>query len=681
MAFSITSTHSTETRDSSGAMTSSSVDYPDAYMMYRNLVCPSEHGYFPITTSGQMICKKDTPPAKPPEAGGQCSHGNPIHSDSGLKTEHQIDYATPDNLLVLERRFMGQFKGWSMPGGRLAVDLFSEEAPPDELVVIKKYTQYNPVTGALVLSPVETIYPIIKTNPFGEFHLINSDGSHTIYIAANAEGIFLQNSSGNQLTRLGVETAEGAIWRVTRRNNVVEEYGTDGRLRKRQQSNGNAVIYTYVGEFLNKMQDNFGRQIVFSYNADGTLARATLPDDLFVEYSYENRLLTRVTHADGTSRQFRYNEPAFIIGAAPPVALTGTIDENGVRAGTYKYANGLAVSTERANGLDRYLFEYQANYTYVTNPLNTKYLTYYNTVAGEKVVSSSNQPPGAGCSSSSSSLAYNLNGNVTTRTDFNGVNTTYKYDLIRSLETSRVEAAGTLLARTVSTQWHGSLPVPLTISEPRRRTTFTYNVNGQVLTKAEQATSDATGAAGMAATLIGPVRRWVYSYTDAGRISTVTGPRTDIVDKTSYGYDDKGNLVTVSNAMSQTTTLSNYDINGRVGRISDPNGLVTDLTYTARGYLKTRNVGGRTTVYDYEKTGLVKKVTMPDQSSIDYVYDDARRLTSIQDSQGNTISYTLDAMGNRTKEQTKDASGTLVQQTSRIYDALNRLQQVTGGTQ
>ena len=75
------------------------------------------------------------------------------------------------------------------------------------------------------------------------------------------------------------------------------------------------------------------------------------------------------------------------------------------------------------------------------------------------------------------------------------------------------------------------------------------------------------------------------------------------------------------------------------------------------------------------------KVTLPDSSSITYTYDPAHRLTNITDSVGNSITYTLDNMGNRISEQVKDPGGTLERQTTRVYDALNRLQQVTGGSQ
>ncbi|MNT78919.1 RHS Repeat protein [compost metagenome] len=71
-------------------------------------------------------------------------------------------------------------------------------------------------------------------------------------------------------------------------------------------------------------------------------------------------------------------------------------------------------------------------------------------------------------------------------------------------------------------------------------------------------------------------------------------------------------------------------------------------------------------------------MTLPDGVYIDYSYDAAHRLTGMTDSAGSSIVYTLDAMGNRINEQVKDPSGQLVKQTTRVIDALNRIQQITG---
>jgi len=70
--------------------------------------------------------------------------------------------------------------------------------------------------------------------------------------------------------------------------------------------------------------------------------------------------------------------------------------------------------------------------------------------------------------------------------------------------------------------------------------------------------------------------------------------------------------------------------------------------------LKASTTAGATTIYDYWPHGQLKAVTLPDASAVNYGYDEAQRLTSVTDSLGNSITYTLDNAGNRTAETVKD---------------------------
>jgi YD repeat-containing protein len=63
---------------------------------------------------------------------------------------------------------------------------------------------------------------------------------------------------------------------------------------------------------------------------------------------------------------------------------------------------------------------------------------------------------------------------------------------------------------------------------------------------------------------------------------------------------------------------------------------------------------------------------------VSYGYDDAHRLTSITDKQGNSITYTLDNSSNRIGESVTDPSGKLARTLTRVPDALNRIQEVIG---
>ncbi len=78
---------------------------------------------------------------------------------------------------------------------------------------------------------------------------------------------------------------------------------------------------------------------------------------------------------------------------------------------------------------------------------------------------------------------------------------------------------------------------------------------------------------------------------------------------------------------------------------------------------------------EYWPTGLLKKVTLPGGEYASYGYDAAHRLTSITDSVGNHVDYTLDTMGNRSAESIYDPSSSLRRTHTRVFNTLSRLYQ------
>ena len=314
----------------------------------------------------------------------------------------------------------------------------------------------------------------------------------------------------------------------------------------------------------------------------------------------------------------------------------------------------------------------------------------------------------------SQAQSYDANGNLSSRTDFNGNVTTYTYDLSRNLETQRVEASGKPEARTISTAWHSYWRFATKVAEPKKLTTYVYNgdtdpATGTTLTcapanatipsiaggtqpigvlckKTEQATSDTTGGAGLSPTVTGTARSWTWTYNQYGQALTADGPRTDATDVTTYTYYDaadadlgkRGNIATITNALGHVTQITAYDPNGNPLTVIDPNGVTTTLVYDPRQRLTSKTVGGETTGYTYDGVGQLTQVTLPDSSFLHYTYDNAHRLTQITDALGNTVTYTLDAMGNRLKEDVKDTGGALARTRSRVFDALSRLAQDVG---
>ncbi len=267
----------------------------------------------------------------------------------------------------------------------------------------------------------------------------------------------------------------------------------------------------------------------------------------------------------------------------------------------------------------------------------------------------------------------------------------------------------------MSTQWHPDWQLAAKVAEPTRITTYVYNgqpdpFQGGAVTfcapadallpdgkpiatlckKVEQATTDINGVAGFDATAKAGValREWKWTYNRFGQVLNAQGPRTDVNDMTTYTYYTDstaehfiGDLRSVTNAAGHVMQFTRYNQHGQVTQMIDENSVTVDYSYDLRLRPTSVEMGGEKIIYEYEATGSVRRITLPDGSYIKYAYDDAHRLTDIEDSVGNSIHYTLDAMGNRIKEEVKDSRGVLARQTARVYDALNRLQQITGAAQ
>ncbi|WP_124950338.1 RHS repeat-associated core domain-containing protein [Sulfuriferula thiophila] len=487
------------------------------------------------------------------------------------------------------------------------------------------------------------------------------------------------------LTQLTDSTGATTGWRYTvAADDSVETYDATGKLLSITDRNGKIQTLTYdTNNHLISVTDAMGRQLNFTYDASSRIATMTAPSGGIYHYAYDSyNNLSTVTYPDNTIKTYLYENASF------PNALTGIVDENGNRFATYGYD-----SQGRANLSTHALGDGQVNLTYnsdgstaVTDALGTSRTYNFTTVLGVVKSTGQTQPGGSGCAAAASALSYDANGNVASRTDFNGIVTTYTYDLTRNLETSRTEAAGTPQARTISTVWDTNFRLPDSITEPGRITRYTYDSHGNVTQYSIQDTASG-----------GTTRSWATSYTYASTVpgavlsKVVDGPRTDVTDLTTTNYYDpaatcngtaplgcRGQISSVTNALNQTTSITQYDANSQPLSLTDPNGLTTSLTYDLRQRLTSLTQGNLLTQYSYDPAGNLIQISLPSGQTIHYTYDAAHRLTDIQDGQSNHIHYTLDTMGNRTREDVYDPNGVNVATHSRSFDALNRLYQDIG---
>jgi YD repeat-containing protein len=628
------------------------VNFGQGHIGYEGLCClagnscdPAGLGVYGITISRVLVpkcnCKNDSP---------QTNVGNPINTATGGKSEAELDYqGSGPYPLRLTRYF-------NSPTFYVAPMAASFPVGNNWRLSYDRVLYYSGRTAQSAAAiPVPTV-SISRAEGGGLTFTQNSDGvwvadadiSDTLVPVTNA---CLGNGAGFALT--------------VSPSDEVEVYSAAGRLCSITNRAGLTQTLNYNAQSqLTSVTDPFGRSLVFAYDSFGRVSTVTDPASNTITYQYDPALgnLVSVTYQDGKTRGYVYEDPNF------GTFLTGIVDEDGQRYQTFAYdpATGDAISTQLGAGASLYTVQAVESHSSPTvkDPLGTT-RTYTNTtVLGVRKNAGVSIP---GPSISYQALTYDANGYVATQSDFNGNATTFQrqdpYGRL-DLETQRVEASGSPQQRTINTTWAPNFHLRTQIVEPLRTTNMSYDSSGNMLSK-----SIVAG---------GGTRTWTYTYDAAGQVLTVIGPRTDVNQTTTYTFDSQENLSSVTNALGQTTRITSYDAHGRPLSMTDPNGLVTQMTYDARQRLLARNVGGEVTANTYDAAGQLNQVTRPDGSYITYFYDAAHRLTGIADSMGNSVAYTLDGMGNRTGENVYDSTSSLAQTKTRVFDAYSRLQKEIG---
>ncbi|MGH8682951.1 MAG: DUF6531 domain-containing protein, partial [Burkholderiales bacterium] len=602
--------------------------------------------------------------------------GDPIHPPSGNLYEEEVDYlgAGPFPLRMIRRYNSNQVDIRTSQDSQFNLGMF-----PAVLTTARWRGEYD---RRVILNEDG----VALKSAFLKRH----DGRIEIFTLIGATWTPDPDVTG-KLERLVDGSGAPRGWRYTSADgDLTETYDASGRLVSLANRAGLAHTLTYSTgatprrDILTHVTDSFGRELKFTYDAQGRLRMMIVPGGGEYRYEYDaNGMIQRVTYPDLAIRVHHYED----------TNLTGITDENGNQFVTWTYANSRAVSSQRAGGSNKVeIISFAPTNQvreYVTDSLFSTRTYGYAITLGVRRNTSISAPACPSCGPASQS--FDGNGFVASQTDWNASVTTHeRADATRpDLETSRTEASGTAEARTINTAWHPTFRVPTEIHEVTggRRTTLTYDDRGNLTSRTVTDTAS------------GRPRTWTYTYSYSALVPGMTerlvvdGPRTDAADTTTYDYyaadaactgasesGCRGQLRQITNPLSHATQITLYNAHGQPEEIVDPNGLVTTLTYDARQRLTSRSFGGELTSYEYDGVGQLTKVTLPDGSSLAYTYDAAHRLTGLQDNLGNRIAYTLDLMGNRTREDVFDPASQLAQTRSRVYSSLNRLEQEIGGT-
>lgn len=649
-----------------------------AGVVAKKWVCPP--GFNP---KDAFRCSRvDIDPGKNNECGkttGRCIVGNPINFLTGTKTETATDFVAGSGHLGLKRYYTSA-PGYSDPVNRLGLNWRHSYS---------SFLKSNATTQGSTL---------VLSRPSGNSYFFTKGASGWVP-EADVNYQLTEMSAGGQL----------AGWKVGLPDGSFESYDATGHLTRIDYLDGDFISLTYEGEKLIRVADSQSRELLFEYTGK-YLSAVFLPDGGEVKYTVNgDAQLEKVSCRVSATGPVLYSDVVYKYEVSgKKYLLTGVIDELGKRYASWGYDSaGRATSSahgEPQSTINRYTITYATGASTVTNPLLEPIRHTYIKQFGRAKLASTPKLC-VNCGQSKKDQTYDANGYPDVATDFNGTKTDYDYNG-RGLETQRIEAINDTsgFKRTVQTDWHNVLPVPL---ERRtydaanvlvHKTVWTLNARGQVLTRTQtdprsnESRATVTTYCEQADITTGRCPR-------LGLVTSIDGPRVDVNDKVVYTYYSsdaagcstaptvcsyrRGDLWKVTNALGQAIETLRYDGAGRPLSVKGIDGVVTDREYHPRGWLTASKVRGSNnstetddaiTRMEYEPTGLLKKLTQPDGSFTRYGYDIAHRLTDVYDNNDNQIHYTLDDAGNRTGEDIKDSSGVLMRTLSRVYDRVGQLQ-------
>ncbi len=656
--------------------------------------------------------------------------GNPISLEAGTKVQQEQDYSSADGLLRVERSYRSRPRGPAR---------YTSEEPngfgrnwlgilPGRLSIADAQAgtiEYLPSKGGGGLHVFKSANPVDAQNI--AYNNVSQSRVRVTIIAplttSRTDYLYTQPSIPNGPGEIRIDFPDGAYTLYRR----VGAYSSAEIRRyaipiEQVTASGYHQYFDYNGDEAKpyRVRDSFNRQMQLTWDAsngnDGKIGGSefvitaiALPDGTSLKYDYDNGSTwvdpsTPVVVKDRLKSVKRLNSTQTILWGRDylyedvnyPYALTGMQDQNGQRLSTYSYnAQGLAVSTEQAGGVNHYSVTHSGVGSssvkhVVTNPLGRVSNYLYDVPTGGPAnvatvltkidsIATSTVP----ADSESFTYASNL---VTGHSDASGVNVSMTNIVAEGRPSSVTEAVGTVGARTTNITWHPIFDLPLREERSGLRIDYSYDGQGRIVSRTE--TDMTTGSAPYSTN--GAVRNTTFQWNGNGRIASINGPLTPDAqghdDIVQFFYDGNGNLTSIINPLGQMTQYGNYDANGRPGSATDANGLVTTYAYDQLGRAITvtrvdpnNPLLNAVTSIEYDNEGRVIGITAPLTAKLSMAYDLAGRLLSISAPDGEKIEYNYDAMNNMLSQTVRRTNGTAASSITHIFDSLGRMLSETLG--
>lgn len=617
---------------------------------------------------------------------GQSFGGNPINLQTGNKVQREIDYISNGRFpLSIQRVYNSKSTHSGLFGPNWASN-FEQSITlenDNQTAVIRKMS--------------------------GAVERFNLEGGN--WISSKPSQV-----SRNSLT----STADG--WLYSLKDGSGETYNSQGLITKITTVDGYSQTYDYVSGQLSTVTDDANRTLTLAYE-NGFINTVTTPDGKRYDYGYGLDLTNTESHlisltypsveVDGSpfvgSKTYLYEKTDY------PHALTGLTDETNQRFATWGYDDkgraiysGHGAGSLSKDGFEDFNIEYRSeNETKTTNAFGKGTTYTYESIDGILKTTEIKGHVTSNCSAASQGMNYYAeNGWVKDRLDSNGNITTYTYNDRGLVTTSKTYWIKTLNPSgnytgeiptyfdgdysdltpdyEESTSWHPTLPKPNVVIKPGLTIDYDYYENGLIKDVTQSSTRVLAPETGLQTEFADRVWHYDYTYHAGFRVATMTvdGPRTDVVDVTTYHYDAVGNTTHEINALSHSRTFGHVRADTPYDWVIDENNVRTDHTFNDRGWLTALTVskGSEQVVEDYQyyAHGLVKQKNMANGDSETYEYNSARYLTAKENSLGEryVIAPALD--GGWLAKTIYDADGAVQFQQSRVPDALGRTLSLSG---
>ena len=524
------------------------------------------------------------------------------------------------------------------------------------------------------------------TRPGGSTTTLDYDSAGNLTEATDPEGGVRSYTydSTNRLT--GFTDERNSSWSYTwsSANDLTEidgpgaadteiDYNAAGQPTEITDPNSNATTLAYDSRGnLTSITDPLSHATSYGYDSYNNLISTTRPG-LAAETYERNKLadLLSITTPEGHQSSFDYDENGALVSVTDPALNVWEIERDNMERPT-AYVDPLDQRTEIA---------YDGNLNPVSLTDRRDETTTYAYDLANQLIEIDAPDTGAW------ELGYDARGNRDELIDPRSNTTTYDYDLAdRLIQASEplstetdygYDAAGNLTSITDPRSNETSLAYDdlgrLTeLNQPlSKTTTYDYDPAGNLI---ERQTAEDT---------------LTLAYDDADRLSSISDATTtlrsfahDAADRLSeatdvqaktleFGYDDDGNLVSIDDDRGQTVSRS-FDSRGNLDTQTDGRGTIDYAYDELKRITQLTDPNSEMISFDYDPEGNLTETELPNGVTTTNAYDGAGRITETSSLAGSTVlqsfDYAHDAAGNRTSQTDRNSDTTTYS-----YDALGRL--------